>query len=267
LLGIPAGERTFAFLDCKHRIAAGAELPAPTPVFPRHIEAEASADGNSSHSEKTKAHSVSKEEVKQFSEHCVYLRSVYSFATRIWRDHDDAERRTMDAIAPSFFEDMGMVLSEFIVNAACRITESAIDKWGNQNFTIELFVKSFLSEPETFEQLDSLRKRMMKLREKILPARNKLGAHADRAVIQSGKPLGTAKWEEWDDFWSALEDFVRLLNERRIGNPFEIDAGGVLGDAEALLKALRQSQYFETLLNDSNPVIRNACIKLGLSEG
>ena len=38
LLAIPDGERTFAFLDGKHRVAAGAKLPAPTGVFPRYVE-------------------------------------------------------------------------------------------------------------------------------------------------------------------------------------------------------------------------------------
>ena len=38
LLAVPDGERTFAFLDGKHRVAAGAKLPAPTGVFPRYVE-------------------------------------------------------------------------------------------------------------------------------------------------------------------------------------------------------------------------------------
>jgi methionyl-tRNA synthetase len=38
LLGIPAGERSFAYLGGKHRIAPGAKLPAPVAVFPRYIE-------------------------------------------------------------------------------------------------------------------------------------------------------------------------------------------------------------------------------------
>jgi methionyl-tRNA synthetase len=43
LLAVPADERSFAFLDGKHRIAAGSKLHAPAPVFPRYIEAEARA--------------------------------------------------------------------------------------------------------------------------------------------------------------------------------------------------------------------------------
>ena len=43
LLGVPAAERDFSALGGKHRIAAGTTLPAPAPVFPRYVEAEAPA--------------------------------------------------------------------------------------------------------------------------------------------------------------------------------------------------------------------------------
>jgi methionyl-tRNA synthetase len=43
LLAVPTAERSFAFLGGKHRIASGSTLPAPAPVFPRYVEAEARA--------------------------------------------------------------------------------------------------------------------------------------------------------------------------------------------------------------------------------
>ncbi len=43
LLAVPAAERNFSFLDGKHRLAGGAMLPAPVPVFPRYVEPAASA--------------------------------------------------------------------------------------------------------------------------------------------------------------------------------------------------------------------------------
>ena len=43
LLAVPANERDFSFLRGSHRIAAGRELPAPAPVFPRYVEPEAGA--------------------------------------------------------------------------------------------------------------------------------------------------------------------------------------------------------------------------------
>jgi methionyl-tRNA synthetase len=38
LLAVPPEQRAFSFLGGKHRIAGGAKLPAPTPVFPRYVE-------------------------------------------------------------------------------------------------------------------------------------------------------------------------------------------------------------------------------------
>ncbi len=43
LLAIPQNERSFAFLGGKHRIAAGAKLPAPAAIFPRYIEPDGRA--------------------------------------------------------------------------------------------------------------------------------------------------------------------------------------------------------------------------------
>ncbi len=43
LLAVPADERDFTRLGGTHRIAAGAQLPPPAPVFPRYVEPEASA--------------------------------------------------------------------------------------------------------------------------------------------------------------------------------------------------------------------------------
>jgi methionyl-tRNA synthetase len=43
LLAIPPGERQFHELGGARRIAAGAALPAPSPVFPRYVDSEGSA--------------------------------------------------------------------------------------------------------------------------------------------------------------------------------------------------------------------------------
>jgi methionyl-tRNA synthetase len=43
LLAVPPGERQFDALGASRRIAAETALPAPSPVFPRYVESEASA--------------------------------------------------------------------------------------------------------------------------------------------------------------------------------------------------------------------------------
>ncbi|KRP89238.1 hypothetical protein AOQ73_26835 [Bradyrhizobium pachyrhizi] len=64
-------------------------------------------------------------DVNDFSSHCAYIRTVYTFAMRIWRDSSDSERKLMEAISLSFFLDMGQVLAEYVVLSACRITDPA----------------------------------------------------------------------------------------------------------------------------------------------
>ena len=231
-------------------------------AFWREVVRTALEAADAARSAKKEAVSVSKQDVANFSNHCVYIRSVWSFATSIWRDSAEEERKTMESIAPLFFEDFAQVLSEYVVMAACRVTDPATDRQNNENFTVEMFVESFSSDPETYKRLDELHQRMKKLRKKIEPARHKLVAHADRETIRSGKPLDGASWQEWDDFWTALADFVRVLNEKVVGEPFEIDAGGVLGDAQSFMKAFRQSKCFEALANGDNPVVRDACLDL-----
>ena len=83
---------------------------------------------------------------------------------------------------------------------------------------------------------------MNKLRKKVLPARSKLAAHADRFVIQEGEPLETATWAEWDDFWSALREFIRILNDKMTGQPFDIEAPSMKAEVESLLKALSKGR-------------------------
>ncbi len=43
LLGVPHDERLFSFLGGAHRIAGGAKLPPPVPVFPRYVEPDSRA--------------------------------------------------------------------------------------------------------------------------------------------------------------------------------------------------------------------------------
>jgi AbiU2 len=208
---------------------------------------------------------VTNKEIQQFSEHCVYIRSVYLFTLRLLRDCNDQEIATMKAVAPSIFDDLAQILGEYLVIAACRVTDLALDVRKNESFTVELFVNDFASDPETQKQLDALYQKMKKLRKIILPTRHKLAAHANRDTIRKGEPLFAASWQDWDDFWSVLADFVRLLNQKKLGTPFEITAGNVIGDAEQLLKALKQSQHFETLLNGKDAKVSSACIKLALA--
>jgi len=185
---------------------------------------------------------ITDQDVAKFSEHCVLIQSVYTYAIRLFKERQEFEFTAMKTVAPSFFEDLAQVFAEFAINSACRVTDPANEGRWNQNFTAEMFVNGFSSDAETYNKLSTLHKRMLKLREKIEPARNKIVAHADRAVVRKGEALGKASWEDWSDFWAALEEFVNILNLKTNGAPYEIKAARVLGDVESLLKALAHNR-------------------------
>jgi hypothetical protein len=83
------------------------------------------------------------------------------------------------------------VLAEYVVLAACRVTDPAKDG-KNENLTLETFVESFRPDSQTGKRLNDLRQQMLVHRKKIEPARHKLIARADREVIRQGKRHGRA---------------------------------------------------------------------------
>ena len=66
--------------------------------------------------------------------------------------------------------------------------------------------------------------------------------------------------------YSGVNNFISLLNEEKLGKPFEIDAGGVFGDAEMLLKALGKSQLFDRMLASKDKAVNTAALALASGE-
>jgi hypothetical protein len=182
---------------------------------------------------------VSPEEIKIFAEHCVHIRSVFEYALRLFAQSSRAERTAMENAAPLFFEDLAQVFADFAITSACRVTDDWIDYKGNKNLVIGHFTRAMSRYEKLHEQLSELQKSMEEHRGRIVPARNKLTAHADLETIMAGEPLGTATWPQWHRFWSDLGEFVSLVHEQVLGSPFEIRAAMVRGDAEIVLKKMQ----------------------------
>jgi hypothetical protein len=101
---------------------------------------------------------VTPDEVTLFAEHCVYIRSVYEYVRRLFLESTDTEQTAMTSVAPHFFEDLALVFSEFLVLAACRVTDPWMDRSGRENFVIELFTNAFARVEPLHQQLTDLQK-------------------------------------------------------------------------------------------------------------
>jgi hypothetical protein len=184
---------------------------------------------------------VSRDEIRIFAEHCVYIRSVFEYYVRIFAEGTKAEYAAMGAVAPRFFEDLAQVFNEFAILSACRVTDPWSDKFGNKNFTIGYFTNILsLGRFESLHaQLIVLQTSMEEHRGRIENARNKLTVHADLDTIMSGEPIAGATLPQWHQFWKDLGEFVSLVHENAEGSPFDIRAAMVRGDAEMVLKKMQ----------------------------
>ena len=67
-----------------------------------------------------------------------------------------------------------------------------------------------------------------------------------------GQPLGGADKSEWNQFWLDLQDFLYIVHKHYIDphGHFYLNGVGHLSDADSLVKALKESTYFNAILDD-----------------
>jgi AbiU2 len=201
---------------------------------------------------------ITKEEVTNFSEHCLFVYSINVYLERIYGDGSDKEHSLMKGISQHFFDNLFLMLREYRILAVCRITDPA-GKGDRQNLTLEAIANEFTDDAVKFKHLNDLRSNMEILAAKLRPARNKIAAHSDRLTVSSNAILGEATAEEWKNFWGYLADFIRSINQYVKNTPFELNYMTALVDADMFMLAIKKSHWFDLLNNSHNDIVRQAC--------
>src|SRR6185437_1872183 len=121
---------------------------------------------------------------------------------------------------------------------------------GQKNLTV-LFLLNNCNFPAASAELAKLRRlsdSMHGFHAQIILARNKLIGHLDRHSVHDGKELGAADKKLWNQFWLDLQDFLHILHKRYVDpqSVFYLNGVGQLSDADGLVKALKESTYFQT---------------------
>jgi hypothetical protein len=130
---------------------------------------------------------ASPEDVKDFAEHCVHIRSVYEYARRLFSESTDAELEAMNSVAPLFFEDLALVFAEFVVLAACRVTDPS--KMGRrENLVVELFTSALVRFKALHQQLADLQVNMEKHRRRI--EKSPLHSESTRRRLKCNRTTG-----------------------------------------------------------------------------
>ncbi|MFZ1992221.1 MAG: helix-turn-helix domain-containing protein [Alphaproteobacteria bacterium] len=209
---------------------------------------------------------VSKADVEAFCNFCISLRSTFTHYRTIFEEGGDLRRELLLSIAPIFFGDLNLMLIEHMILQICKITDPE-ETNGHKNLTVS-FLLNNCDLPATSAELVKLKKlsdSMHGFRAKIIPARNKLIGHLDSHSVLDGKSLGEADTKLWSQFWLDLQDFLHILHKRYVDpqSVFYLNGVGQLSDADSLVKALKESTYFQTLVADRTITSKCADVMFG----
>lgn len=203
------------------------------------------------------------EDIAIFADQCVLMRSIYLHEKRLFDSSTAEEKEFMSRTAPVFFGDLNKIFIEYVILQVCKLTDPAKSR-DDENLTTEFLLNhyDFAAEPQKATTLRHLNNKMQIFRKKLLPARNKLISHSDRASIRAGHALGGVAQNEWEEFWLNLQDFVCIIYQKVFGEPMYINGVSGMSDADSLLKALRQSACFGRLLNGDDAALTHKCADL-----
>jgi AbiU2 len=203
-----------------------------------------------------------------FSNHCVFMRSIYLHGKILFEHINAKDRARMTRTAPVLFGDLNRMLVEYLILQVCKITDPARDFRHNDNHTVAFLLQHYdlSSDLANERRLAALDAQLQAFRQKLLPARNKLISHSDRAAVMAGHALGGASNADWENFWRDLEELVGIIHQAIVGDPFQITDVGMLSDADGLLKALKHSECFEQLAHDGHARLTYRCAELALSD-
>jgi hypothetical protein len=204
-------------------------------------------------------------DIELFATDCVFMRSVYRHRDELYEKSNDAEIALMERTASLFFGDLSEVFRVYLILGVCRMTDPA-NQGKHQNLSVEFLLQhheqDFSSEPNIGNQLKEISDKIIAFGKKLRPVRDKLIAHSDRDTIKAGVPLGGRPKEEWQQYWLDLQAFVNIIYKKVTGIPnFYINGTGT-SDADAVLRALKNSSYFFALVTHSDPAVRKACSDL-----
>ena len=190
------------------------------------------------------------EVVTAFCEECVWARAVRTHFAQLF-ESGNTRHGLMAEIANTFFQDLNIVLLEYVLLQQCKLTDPATSGAEKENLTSN-YILSLDWSGETKEVLAAANRELLEFRTKINDARRKLVAHSDLRSRLQLLELGQFKQADERGFWSALQRFVDAAYMEACGGPFEITATMPDGDAASLIHSLIEAVDYGDLVKEES---------------
>jgi hypothetical protein len=188
--------------------------------------------------------------VAAFCSECVWAHSARVHFADLF-ESGTKRHELLAGIAKIFFQDLNIVLLEYVLLQQCKLTDPASSGKDKENLTTN-YILTLSWSSGTSALLADANRRLMVFRAKVVDPRRKLVAHSDLKSILSLASLGSFTQTEERDFWAALQDFVSAAHAEAIGGPFEINASMQDGDAKSLVHSLIDAVDYNDLVNEED---------------
>jgi hypothetical protein len=187
---------------------------------------------------------MTQEELQQifeaFREECIWLRNCYNTYAALFESGKDTSQ-LLHQTAAHFFYDLNRILIEYIVLQACKITDPARFR-GRDNLTVETLNNALEDAQLLTEEIREHSQGVVRYREFLTEARNRLISHLDTEAVLDGGTLGEHDKEEVSSFFDSLQAYCDAVGNVVEVGPLDFRCSPGKGDVLDLISALRREE-------------------------
>ena len=173
----------------------------------------------------------------EFRDQCIWLQCCYNTYCELFESDEETTKILQDA-AHIFFHDLNNILMEYIILQVCKITDPS-ESAGRTNLTVEGINGELLELGLMTDEIADNANGLLRYRELVKEARNKVISHLDRNTILAGLELGEHSREEVTRFFECLYGYVDAVGTVVGVGPLDFKTTSGKGDALDLVRALR----------------------------
>ena len=172
-------------------------------------------------------------------ERCMWLESCYTTFSSLYESGDD-RRKLLGSTAPGFFMEHNQVLQQHCILQACKLTDPA-DMRGKKNLTLSHVNNMLRAANLLTPEIEELSAKMASYRKLVLDSRHWIISHHDLEATMLGEPVGAHEKEDWTVFLDSMYLYTDAVGEAVGVGPLNYRGCTGPGDANDLLKHLRNS--------------------------
>jgi len=182
--------------------------------------------------------------------HLIAIRQNYNTYYDLFLSGHD---KILEHTACSFFNDISEIMLRDWILQVCKImdpAETRIRKEKVENITINLINQHLGNQGLLTPKIKKLTSSILKYGDKLLPARNKMLAHFDRATHNKEMVLGATSEIELDKFLLDIQNYSDEVGKAIGVGPLDFSGSGCFGDVTDLIKVLK-NQYEDAMKSEN----------------